>query len=596
MSKAYAYVRYSSTVQGEGDTVERQLTPLEAFTKETNIQITETFIDEGVSSFRGNNARVGKLKVVLDRIKNGELRRGDYLVVESIDRITRQRVFDGVELLQSILKSGVRIYTTFDKKTYSHDDPSRDLETLVMIAVIAKRANEESEIKSDRRKKNWQAAKRLAVEEGKVFNKSNPPYGLRYCEETQKFVLDEKESTEIRQIFSLLKVTGVSGAVRIINRTSERKWTNKAINVLLRSKYPLGMLMSQKRGDGQKKVFIEFIEGYYPAIITHTEYNEAVAAMQARKTRKEYGNSTIGNLNVFRHVVKCGKCGESFVFETQKNPKGELYYYFHCKTRKEHKGDCDQRFRYDLAFGMLLSTVAIFNPAKKPMKEFKTIKIPKEIERLMRKDFDRRMQSIPDRPKREYLCFTIKETAEQRLQKVRMKKFGENLFSMLGNHGGATSKVEKEFEDEKEKLAKLQMMLSNLEASMDASFDENAGRIPRALRTKLYSLESEIDNQIKIVNELGVRHSEMSTTIPIASPKELIEKFKTEAGRLELNGFFKSQKVVFSFSFDPEVRKLHMAVYQENDLVWDAHNFFALHNPLASYGIDKLADILSPVS
>ncbi|WP_044325075.1 recombinase family protein [Pseudomonas amygdali] len=77
---------------------------------------------------------------MLDRMQSGAIRPGDYLVVESIDRITRQRVLDGVELLQGILKKGINIYTTVDKKTYSYNDPSRDFENLLMISLIAKRS------------------------------------------------------------------------------------------------------------------------------------------------------------------------------------------------------------------------------------------------------------------------------------------------------------------------------------------------------------------------------------------------------------------------------------------------------------------------
>ncbi|WP_060538711.1 recombinase family protein [Pseudomonas sp. NBRC 111125] len=594
MARAYAYVRYSSMKQREGDTVERQVTPLEAFTEDTGVAIAETFFDEGVSSFRGNNAKFGELKVILDRIKSGELRHGDYLVVESIDRITRQKVFDGVELLSSILKSGVRIYTTTDKKTYSLDDSAKHFETLMMISLIAQRANEESETKSDRRKKKWRSAKRLAVEKGKVFNKHNPPYGIRYCEDSQRFVLDEKQAEEVRKIFELLKVTGVSNVIRIVNQTSERRWTNKAINVLLRSQYPRGVMMSQKRGDGQKKVFIEFIEGYYPAIVTNTQFNEAIAAMQSRRTRKEYGNSTIGNLNVFRHVVKCGSCGESFVFEKQRNQKGELYYYFNCKTRKEHKGDCVQRFRYDLAFGMLLRAVSLLSPAKKIMTKPIAINLPEEIERLIRKEGDIRLKAMPEVSRnRGVIAGTIAESPEQKQIRLRMRKFGDDLFSKIMNHAGATSKLENKLDNAKEKLARLQMTLDNLNENMNAMIDENVGRIPRALLDKIGSVEQERDDQQEIVDALGVEVSEMSVTIPIASAKDLIEKFQTEEGRLQLNGFFKKQKVVFSFEFDQEVRRLDMTVSQNGEVVWKDQSYFGLHKPLSQFGISKLEDVMS---
>ena len=118
MTKAYAYIRYSRALQATGDSENRQLTALELFETSTGTKIVEVVYDKGKSAFRGDNARSGNFKEMLDRMQSGAIRPGDYLVVESIDRITRQRVLDGVELLQGILKKGINIYTTVDKKTY----------------------------------------------------------------------------------------------------------------------------------------------------------------------------------------------------------------------------------------------------------------------------------------------------------------------------------------------------------------------------------------------------------------------------------------------------------------------------------------------
>ena len=46
------------------------------------------------------------------------------------------------------------------------------------------------------------------------------------------------------------------------------------------------------------------------------------------------------------------------LFEKQTNPKGVVYPYFQCYTRKELKNGCDQpRFRFDLAFGLFLELI-----------------------------------------------------------------------------------------------------------------------------------------------------------------------------------------------------------------------------------------------
>ena len=127
MPKAYAYVRFSLAIQSTGYSEDRQTSALDYFTKKTGVEIAEVFYDRGKSAYRGDNAKTGRLKDILDKIDSGALKSGDFLVVESIDRITRQRLIDGVELLQGILRKGVKIYTTTDEKTYSYEDHTRDL-------------------------------------------------------------------------------------------------------------------------------------------------------------------------------------------------------------------------------------------------------------------------------------------------------------------------------------------------------------------------------------------------------------------------------------------------------------------------------------
>ena len=90
MSKAYAYVRYSSAIQATGDSENRQLTALDLFETATGTKVVEVIYDKGKSAFRGDNARSGNFKEMLDRMESGAIHKGDYLVVESIDRITRR--------------------------------------------------------------------------------------------------------------------------------------------------------------------------------------------------------------------------------------------------------------------------------------------------------------------------------------------------------------------------------------------------------------------------------------------------------------------------------------------------------------------------
>ncbi|SEF00803.1 recombinase family protein [Pseudomonas migulae] len=586
MPSAYAYVRYSSTVQSSGDSVDRQTSPLKAFTHETGVDVVETIIDEGVSSFRGDNANKGKFKEVLSRIDRGIIRHGDYLVVESIDRITRQRVLDGVELLQSILKKGVRIYTTTDSRCYSYDDPDRDFETLIMISLIAKRANEESEIKSRRRKSAWNKAKLAAAENGKKFNAHNPPYGYRYDGVTDQFVIVEDEASEIREIFKLLKTMGVSNATRQVNLNSKRKWTSRHVALMIENKYPLGMLMSQKRNEKKEKVFIEYIEEYYPKIISQTSFNDAVSSMRSRKDRKYYGNTTIGSTNIFRHVIKCAVCGETMMFEKQKNQKGVMYPYFHCFTRKELKGQCDQRFRFDLAFGMLLQAMLVMQS-----------NVPSGIRRgrieLNKEEIKRWAEIKQQASSFDGYIFRRFKVNPDELSKRRngMAVFGNDLNSFLSDDKTSQEALGGELAAATEVLAGLRAKYENFEKSIDGY----EGKIPMFIIKNMGNLEAAIDEQIVLVDKLSSEYGSSVTDIKLTTYEDVVERFRTEQGRLELNQFFKASGIQFKFKYDRTARGIHMWVSRSGQEILSLSRKFPFHKPLADFGIPRLADLYEQI-
>lgn len=581
MPSAYAYVRYSSTVQSSGDSVDRQISPLKAFEKDTGVEIVETIIDEAVSSFRGDNVNKGKFKEVLSRIDRGVIRKGDYLVVESIDRITRQRVTDGVELLQSILKKGVKIHTTSDSRCYSYDDPSRDFETLMMISLIAKRANEESEIKSKRRKSAWIKAKLAAANEGKKFNAHNPPYGFHYNEDSKKFAVVENEAAEVRMIFELLKTMGVSNAIRRVNAISKRKWTNRQVALMIENKYPLGTLRSQKRDEARKKVFIEFIDGYYPTIISQTTFNEAVSAMAARKDKTYYGNTTVGSTNIFRHVIKCANCGETMLFEKQKNQKGIMYPYFNCYTRKELKGQCDQRFRFDLAFGMLLHATQVIHSKVSPG--------------IVRYDFETNgkpeikwKNPKPSGTFSEVVVKRLKMDSTEQLERgIGLDGFGDDFSSFLSDDKSSRDMLGSDLAGASEVLARLKEKYGNVEKSLDG-YD---GIIPMPIIKMLEKLEVEIEDQTSVVDRLSGELNSSVTDIKLTTFEDVLDLFRTEDGRLKLNKFFKASKLVFTFRYDKPTRSLHMWVHRNDQEVLSISRKFSLHKPLAYFGIPRLAEL-----
>lgn len=541
MPTAYAYVRYSSALQSEGDSVERQTTPLTLFAQRFGVEVSETFIDEGVSSFHGDNIRRGRFRDLLDKIENGEIARGDFLVIESIDRISRQQMDETATQLYEILRKGIKIYTTADERLYSIEDKNKDIENYMMIGLIAKRANEESEMKSRRRRSAWRKAKKLAREEQKVFSGSqNTPYGL--CVKNGQFEIIEEEAKEIRLIFELLKYQGVSKTVREVNQDSKRVWANRHVHLMIQNKYVIGVYRAQRRENG-RKVFEENIEGYYPQIVSAKSFYEAVDAMKSRATKTHYGNESTGSLNIFKHCIKCSNCGASMRFYRGKNSKGTQYCYIACMNKKEHSRGCrEQAFRFDYAVGTLL--------------------------RYLKALYCQHLEGL------EY------EGGERLLESFQK---ADSLFLDMMRRPKRENRSEAE--NKRLELAQAESVLLNFQESI-GTFD---GKIPSFVMKSLGEAE---DKVAELKRELDATKTK-EESLDIFHFDEFLSLLYTERGRQRINRFFKQNEYFFHFEYRKDLnRTVFMKVKKGTTVVGAIGEAFRLHKPLLNeFGIENYNEL-----
>ena len=123
MSTAYSYIRFSHPDQAKGDSLRRQDERAKDFCRRKGWTLDEnlTLHDLGVSAFRGKNAAVGNFRGFLEGIKTGKVAAGSVLIVESFDRISRQGIDEGYDLIKSILKSGIRIVTLSPEREFDRE-------------------------------------------------------------------------------------------------------------------------------------------------------------------------------------------------------------------------------------------------------------------------------------------------------------------------------------------------------------------------------------------------------------------------------------------------------------------------------------------
>jgi len=532
-------------MQATGDSENRQLSALELFETATGTKVVEVIYDKGKSAFRGDNARSGNFKEMLDRMDSGAIRPGDFLVVESIDRITRQRVLDGVELLQSILKKGINIYTTVDQKTYSYSDPTRDFENLLMISLIAKRANEESETKSGRLLSAWKARKAKA-ENGEVIIKKGKsiPYGLRV--EDGKFIIHKEEQDEIRRLFELLLQFGLNTAITKLNETSRKKWNNGTVNKIIKNKTVIGCMATHRveyTSDGKaRKTLTGFIENYYPNLIEPSLFYKVIDVMSNRKQKNWSGRRTEQDYNIFKHCIFCEQCGGKLYYDHRGSRyKGKIYPFFKCDNARIQKHICSaDNIRFEYVLGSLLECISLINRVARDItKDFKNIStqaryLNPRIHNLLKIDDSKRQLTL----------------------------------------------------DEKQRdLVARRTRLDNMTARMiEADYN-----VPKPYLNEMRLIETEVEDLKK---EIDILNSRLDESIQIEDTKTVIDLFRTDEGRSKLNSFFKSNGIVFYVAHSKVTKKTVFRMHRKNsdfdEKITETTSVFPLKNILQQYGIEDL--------
>lgn len=131
-TQAIGYLRVSGKGQVEGDGFDRQAEAIRKYAKANNIEVVETFRDEGVSGKKELADRRG-LAAALDRIESNCVR---LVLVERADRLARDLLiqetilgqFRGLEVQVIAADSGTDL-------TVNDDDPTRKLIRQVLGAV-----------------------------------------------------------------------------------------------------------------------------------------------------------------------------------------------------------------------------------------------------------------------------------------------------------------------------------------------------------------------------------------------------------------------------------------------------------------------------
>lgn len=324
---AFSYVRMSTATQLKGDSLTRQIDASRRYAEENGLHLVESLQDIGISAYRGSNAKSGKLREFLDLVDAGEVPAGSTLIIESLDRLSRENVLPSFQLFLRILSAGVNIVTLMDGQKY--DVETQDFQQLIITLAVMSRANEESEIKSKRISSAWKS-KRKNISNTKLTKLC--PAWMKLSEDRSTYEIIPERAEIVRQIFQLAADGDGSYAIaRKLNKAGvhpfgrSKLWIKSYITKILTERVVLGEFQPHRLVDGRRVPEGEAISSYFPAIVDEAIFYSVQASRKLRGSSGR-GRRGTGVPNLFKNIAVCDYCSQPMHYVNRGNgPKGGTY-------------------------------------------------------------------------------------------------------------------------------------------------------------------------------------------------------------------------------------------------------------------------------
>ena len=339
----YSYMRFSDPRQASGSSSERQLAYARRWAQERGLLLDEslTLRDEGLSAYHQRHVKSGALGIFLGAVEQGRIPEGSVLIVEGLDRLSRAEPIQAQAQLAQIVNAGITVVTASDGKTYSREHLKANPMDLVYSLLVMIRAHEESDTKSKRvlasirrQCQGWMDG----TFRGRIHNGKDPAW-VEWDGQAWQLIPERVEA--VREALALY-LRGYS-ATRLLEVL-----TDKGLSLTGRGPQSLQIyrLIKQRALLGEKELTIDGekfeLPGYYPALLSSTEWDQLQVAASGRGRRKAFG--AVPHIITGMGITVCGYCGRAMVGQNigtrNRLPDGRMqdgHRRLHC-TSHSHEG------------------------------------------------------------------------------------------------------------------------------------------------------------------------------------------------------------------------------------------------------------------
>jgi DNA invertase Pin-like site-specific DNA recombinase len=322
--KAISYVRFSTPEQATGDSERRQIDAARAYCRTHGLTLDETIQDRGLSGYTGAHLKRGNLTGLLQNIQRGVIAKGTTLIIESLDRLSRQDAIEQLSLFTQLLKSGFNIVSLENGVELTRETAANPANLFMSIASML-RGHDESKMKSMRVGEKWQEKRKNAAITPLT---ARAPLWLKL----NKNKVFETISARVKVVKLIFKLAASGKGKRIIAKElNERhvkpfgagKWQDSYIYKILNNPAVLGVYQPHTRRNGQRRrPEGSAIEGYYPQIISQDVWDNV-----HKSPKLPTGPRTVRITNLFTGLLVDAKSKSTFGVENKtENPLKPLIY------------------------------------------------------------------------------------------------------------------------------------------------------------------------------------------------------------------------------------------------------------------------------
>lgn len=367
---AYLYARWSSLEQAKGSTLTRQIENCNAYALKRNWVVEEVIIDRGRSAYTGDNITSGNLGLFAGRLKSGAIPAPACLVVEELDRLSRQPADVMLTWLSPLVRAGLTIAVTQTGQTIDCRMLDYDMGGLMMLMIGAFGSHTESRKKSERVEAAW-AKKRDDARAGLPVQRNHRHPKWLCLDESGELKKIKNRCDTVAFIFKRrLEGLGKGGIAKELNAAQIPTWSRAAmwtptyVGRILSNRAVLGEWQPHAwpRKAKSRKPVGEAISGYYPQVIDESVFVQANELRLKRQLTTQGRGQSISNLLGSKAI--CGKCGGKMAalgssrYRQNRDGTKSRHYFLYCENAKVGKS-CDHQigWTYDRIEAPLLDNL-----------------------------------------------------------------------------------------------------------------------------------------------------------------------------------------------------------------------------------------------